>query len=230
MQPYFFPYIGYYQLVHAVDTFVSYDDVNYIKGGWINRNRILINGRPAYITVSLEGASPNRLIRDIAIVNDRTKLLRTIEQVYRKAPFFSEAMVPIADVLTRPVRHIGELAMNSVVAVMDHLGFQRDYRVSGDDFRDTKGMPRADRLITITKACGSSHYINAIGGRELYDKGYFRDHGVKLDLLEPVLTEYRQFEAPFIPGLSIIDVLMFNSQDMTRSMIDAQRPPLSIPA
>jgi len=213
MQPYFFPYIGYYQLVHAVDTFVFYDDVNYINRGWINRNRILINGQPSYLTVSLQGASQNRQIRDIALADNRPQLLRSIEHTYQKAPFYAEAMVPIREVLTRPVEHIGELAMHSVTAVFEYLGVVREFLVSSERFAETKGLPRAERLIAITKACGSQHYINAAGGAELYAKDHFLQHDVQLQFLRPILLPYTQFGGEFVPGLSMIDVLMFNSRE-----------------
>ena len=219
MQPYFFPYIGYFQLVYAADTFVFYDDVTYIKGGWINRNRLLINRKPSYITVSLRGASQNRLIRDIELVDNRAQLLRTIELAYRKAPFFEETMEPVAQVLTCPVKHIGELAMHSITAITDHLGLSRDYRVSGNDFDHTKTLHRADRLIAITQECGSAHYVNAIGGRELYDKAYFGERGVTLDFLKPVIHEYKQFGGTFQPALSIVDVLMFNPVEVVARML-----------
>ncbi len=222
MQPYFFPYIGYYQLVYATDTFVFYDDVAYIKGGWINRNRILINGQPIYVTVPLQGSSQNRLINHIHLVDNRTKLLRTIDLAYRKAPFFAETMVPVTEVLARPVTQIGELAMASVTAIMDHLGIQRAYRVSSNDFPHTKALSRADRLIAIAQECGAAHYVNAIGGRELYDKAYFEKKGLTLVFLKPVIDEYRQFGGPFQPGLSIIDVLMFNGRKQASTMLSGK--------
>lgn len=213
MQPYFFPYIGYYQLAHAVDTFVFYDDVNYINRGWINRNRILINGQPTYITVPLKEASQNKLICDIAIDDKREKILRSIEMTYRKAPYFAEAIVPITAVLTRPVAGIAELAMHSVTAVFEYLGVSREFMVSSEHFPETKGLSRAERLIAITKRCGSKHYINAAGGMELYDKEDFRQHDVRLQFLRPELAPYHQFGGEFVPGLSMIDVLMFNSRE-----------------
>jgi len=219
MQPYFFPYIGYYQLVYAVDTFVFYDDVAYIKGGWINRNRILINGKPSYLTVPLQGASQNRMIHDISLVDNRALLLRALELAYRKAPFFAETMMPIEEVLTCTTTRISEIAMKSVAVIMDHVGEPRAYRVSHDDFPHTKTLSRADRLIAITKECGSARYVNAIGGRELYDGAYFAEKGVELAFLEPVVEEYRQFGEPFQSGLSIIDVLMFNGRKKVRKML-----------
>ena len=220
MQPYFFPYIGYYQLVHAVDMFVFYDDVNYIKRGWINRNRIIINGQPAYLTVSLQRASQNRRIRDIGLLDNRPQLLRSIELAYRKAPFFAETMGMIEEVLTRPVQHIGELAMHSVTAVMDYLGLSCYYAISSSEFAHTKPLDRADRLIAITKECGAAHYVNLIGGCELYDQAYFRKQGVTLEFLEPVIKEYDQFGGEFQPALSIVDLLMFNAPAVVLGMLN----------
>ncbi len=219
MQPYFFPYIGYYQLVRAVDIFVFYDDVAYIKGGWINRNRILVNGQPTFITVPLRGASQNRLICDIPLAGDCTKLVRTIELAYRRAPFFSETMVPIKKILTSPVAHIGELAIASITAIMDHLGIGRTYRLSSKDFPHTRVLRGPDRLIAITKECGAAHYVNAIGGRGLYDKMCFQEKGLTLTFLEPLVDEYTQFRQPFQSGLSIIDALMFNGRDKVGAML-----------
>jgi hypothetical protein len=219
MQPYFFPYIGYYQLVHAVDTFVFYDDVNFINRGWINRNRILINGQPSYITVALSGASQNKAICEIPVLDDGRKILRSIEMAYRKAPYFQDAFDPIAQVLTGSVDNIGELAARSVTVVMDHLGIRRDFLRSSESFPETRGMERADRLIAITKACGGVHYVNAPGGETLYDKEEFRARGVELHFLQPVLPTYPQFGNTFQPGLSIVDVLMFNPVETVRTML-----------
>lgn len=219
MQPYLFPYIGYFQLIHAADTFVFYDDVNYIKQGWINRNRILINGKPSYLTASLQGASPNRLICDIALKDNRPLLIKSVEMAYRKAPFFADTIELVENVMTHPVQNISEWAMHSVTAVTDHLGVFRDYRISSREFAHTRSLPRADRLIAITKECGAAHYINAIGGRELYRKEYFSEQGVSLTFLKSRLQEYRQFGGDFQPGLSIIDVLMFNAREEVREML-----------
>lgn len=219
MQPYFFPYIGYYQLVHAVDHFVFYDDVSYINRGWVNRNRILINGEPRYITVWLRGASQNKAIRDIRLLDNRRKILRSIELAYRKAPYFKQAMPPIASVLTEPVENIGALASRSVMAVMEHLGVHRTYSSSGDAFAETRALARADRLIAITKACGAHRSINAPGGKDLYGKEYFRSQGIELSFLHPSVVTYAQFGATFHPGLSMIDVLMFNPAERVVQML-----------
>ena len=219
MQPYFFPYIGYYQLVCASDIFVFYDDVHYIKRGWINRNRILVNGAPSYITVSLQGASQNKHIRDIGLLDNRRKLLRSIELAYGKAPYFRQAMKPVREVLEAPAQNIAQLAMHSVTAVMNYLGIHREYRVSGDDFAETRALDRADRLIAITMACGARRYINAPGGRELYKESYFREKGIELTFLEPRIQPYAQSNKTFVAGLSIIDVIMFNNPTRTVELI-----------
>lgn len=220
MQPYFFPYLGYYQVVFKAEKFVFYDDVSFIKGGWINRNRILINGEPRYLTVSLQGASPNKRICDIALIDNRRKLLRSIECAYSRAPYFSTVIEVVASVLSDSGSRISDLAARSITAVMDYLELPREFCFSSQVFFDTQGLGRAERLIVITKRCRGGHYINAQGGVELYDKEYFREQGVHLHFLRPALPEYPQFGSDFVPGLSMIDVLMFNSPQRVCDMLE----------
>ncbi len=212
MQPYFFPYIGYYQLVAASDIIVFYDDVNFIKNGWINRNRILINGHPSYITLSLNGASSNKLINEINIIDKREKILRSIQITYEKSPYFNEAIKPITDTLLSSGQKISTIAAQSIKTILEYLGIKRKYLFSSRHFKETKGLKRAERLIAITKACDSRHYINAPGGRELYSKSYFKQKGIELSFLEPIIEPYPQNSDEFIPGLSIIDVIMNNDR------------------
>ena len=111
MQPYFFPYIGYWQLLNAVDEYVIFDDVNYINRGWINRNRILVNGEPQYINLQLTGASQNKLINEIEVACDPSfakKRLRTLEQSYGKAPFYQDTMALVTDILDDPEKNLAK--------------------------------------------------------------------------------------------------------------------------
>ena len=214
MQPYVFPYIGYFQLIHAVDAFVFYDDVNYIKGGWINRNRILMNGKDFFLTVPCQKASPNRQIKEILFDRNRPEfqnLQKNIHQAYRKAPYF-ETIYPIIEaVLNSPVDTISELAIQSVLQVSGYLKLDTKFKVSSSDFAETKGMNRTDRLIEICRREGANHYINALGGKELYDKAYFKNAGIELSFIQTDPNiRYQQGKNDFVPWLSIIDVLMFN--------------------
>ena len=220
MQPYIFPYIGYFQLIYAADVFVFYDDVNFINRGWINRNRILLNGREQLITIPLQDASQNKLIKDIAVLPDTRnmqKLLGTITAAYAKAPYYKAVYLLIETTLltamdTTSETSIATLAINSILNICNYLGLQRNFKTSSENY-DNRGLKKADRLIDICHREGINHYINASGGKEIYTKEYYAEEGVKLDFLNPELYEYPQFKKPFVPWLSIIDVLMFNSRE-----------------
>lgn len=223
MQPYFFPYIGYFQMINAVDVFVFYDDVNFIKGGWINRNRMLMNGSDKLFTVPLKDASSFKLIKEVEINNEvpaYSKILTTIAQSYKKAPFFSEVFPIIESVLRSPSSTSGDLAILSIKAVNEYLGITSVLKRSSVDFADTKGLDRAERLIAICKKTGAEQYINAVGGQELYTKEYFASNGIELKFIKSEPIDYKQFDNEFVPWLSIIDVLMFNSKDEVQKMLN----------
>jgi hypothetical protein len=222
MQPYVFPYLGYYQLLRACDRFAVLDDVAFINRGWINRNRILLGGQPHRFTVPLVKASQNRLICDIAVAAGdwRTKLLRTIATAYRRAPYWAETSALVERVLEAAGGSIGDLAFASLEAVCDHLGlattFVRSTRVYEN--RELRGQ---ERIVDICRREGAEVYANLPGGRALYDAARFREAGIALRFLESRAPAYRQFGAPFQADLSIVDVLMFNGPEGTRRLLDA---------
>ncbi len=214
MQPYFFPYIGYFQLIHAVDKFVFYDDVNYIKGGWINRNNILVNNEKKFFTLSLVGASSFRLINEIKVDNRFiNKLLKTIKQAYTKAPYF-DSVYPVIEKVFLSINEdslISEVSALSVVNVSKYLGIKTVFEFSSMTYSGSRGMDKAGRLIQICKDNNANEYINLSGGKKLYTKEYFIDKKINLQFIESKDIVYKQFKNEFIPWLSIIDVLMFNS-------------------
>lgn len=214
MQPYIFPYIGYFQMIKAVDVFVFYDDVNYIKGGWINRNKININSNSTYFTIPLKNSSSFKKINEIEIFKeskDYNKIIKSIEQAYKKAPYYEEIMPIIRDVLNSDYQTISELTIESIQVISNYLQIDTVFKVSSLDFSYTINLERSERLIEIVKKCDGNQYINAIGGKDLYSKAYFKNHGIELNFIEPQRIEYQQFGNEFIPWLSIIDILMFNS-------------------
>jgi hypothetical protein len=221
MQPYFFPYIGYFQLVNAVDKFVFYDDVNFITRGWINRNRILCHGKDMLITVPLKNASQNKLINEIKIVEDerwKQKLLKTLEMNYKKAPYFSEVYAIFQNVIKCDTTFISEMCINSVMAVSHYLGLSTIFEKSSEKYPDTRGLKREQRLIEICQKNNAKNYINPSGGKELYKKEDFLRQNLYLFFIENTLPTYRQFNHDFVPGLSIIDVMMFNSPEEIKKM------------
>lgn len=226
MQPYLFPYVGYYQLIAASDHFVIYDDVNYIKQGWINRNNILSAGKPMMFSAPLEDQSSFRLICETMLgrknyVAWKTKFLRTLQMNYSKAPFFNPAFALVEQVLNSNAESISQLAHNSLQSVCSYAGIPFDHSVSSQRFSDTKHLSGADRVKAICKKTGAGTYINSPGGMELYDKEDFKKDGIELFFLRSQLVPYQQFRHDFVPYLSIIDLMMFNSPQQLSEIIDA---------
>lgn len=213
MQPYVFPYLGYFHLIEASNLFIFYDDVNYITRGWVNRNRILLNGKDFLFTIPISRTSQNKLINETTLAIDdawRDKFNRTIMQAYRKAPYFSQVAPLITSVFSENYCSVSDLAINSIAKTYSYLGIPFNYTKSSVCSPETKGMDKADRLIEIAKRQGYKRYVNAPGGMNLYNKEYFEANGVELSFVNSEPIQYKQYSNTFVPWLSIIDVLMFN--------------------
>jgi hypothetical protein len=226
MQPYVFPYIGYFHLIEATDKIVFYDDVNYIKRGWINRNNILINGSEFLFTIPVEKASQNKLINEIIPIVDNVFMAKfgaQLESAYKRAPFYKPIKELNLRVLERKYENIADMAINSFIEVYHYLGKEINWTKSSICSPGSKGIDRADRLIQITKELGYESYVNAYNGQELYDKEYFKNRGIQLSFVQPNKIEYNQFGNAFVPNLSIIDVLMFNDKGAVREMLNEYR-------
>ena len=221
MQPYIFPYLGYFQLISAVDKFVVYDDVTFIKQGWVNRNYILLNGAKYLFTFPVKSISSNVLISETIVsktpFNWQYKLLQTINQAYKKAPFF-EDVFPIVEliILESTDKSITHIATESIEAVMKYLSIQTDVQVSSSIYENDH-LKRVDRVIDICTKENAITYVNAIGGQELYKQEAFSKPAMNLCFLKSILPTYQQFDNEFINGLSIIDVMMFNSAEKIRN-------------
>ena len=215
MQPYLFPYIGYFQLLRAADRFVVYDDVAFIKQGWINRNRLLINGRPSYFTIPVKHASSFTLIKDTMVDAEGQherwiqKTLKMFDNAYRRAPQFARVFPLVEAVFMKPTGRVAELAVASLKAVAEFLDIRPEWVDSSTKYGNAD-LKADERVMAICRAEGATEYINATGGRELYGREHFEARGLRLQFLEPRPIQYRQFGEPFVPSLSIIDVLMFN--------------------
>jgi hypothetical protein len=219
MQPYLFPYLGYFQLMRAVDTFVIYDDVNYIKGGWINRNYILTKGGRQRITLPLQHASPNLQINQIMVGSGQHKLAETIRHHYGRAPEFGKVFPLLEDILQQPEKNLARLLEYQLNRICAYLDIQpRCCLSSGLDKDNTLRGQR--KVLTICQELGASHYINMPGGRALYDKEAFASCGIELSFIQPKTVAYRQFGNAFEPNLSIIDVLMFNDQARCAQLLE----------
>jgi hypothetical protein len=215
MQPYFFPYIGYLQLVHAVDTFVFYDDVNFIKKGWIHRNQLAINGQASLFSIPLKDMSQNKKINEIYVdssfVNWREKFLKTLEQNYKKAPFFAETLALVERVLFRENQpKMSELAFWSIEEIAKYVGITTKLIPSSAVYQNEE-LKAQERIIAICEAEKATTYLNPIGGKELYNVQDFKEKGMELYFLRPMPLVYSQGKFEFIPWLSTIDVLMHHS-------------------
>jgi hypothetical protein len=224
MQPYIFPYIGYFQMVNAVDKFVLYDDVNFIKKGWVNRNRILVNESDFMFTIPLMKMSQNNLISESYIRKDtytewKNKFLQTVELSYKKAPYFENVFDLLKTFFKTDYVLISEMALSSVQSVSNYLDLTTEFIVSSETYQN-KGLVKQERLIAICKQENANHYVNAIGGQELYKKEDFLEAGIKLDFIKSLPVEYRQYNNEFVPWLSIIDVLMFNNKEEVQAMLN----------
>ena len=223
MQPYFMPYIGYWQLMNLVDRYVIYDDVNFIKGGWINRNRILVNGAPKYFNVPMLGSSSNILINEVRVDHNEAvirKSLRSIEGAYRKAPYFDIVNPMLKEILWCGEDNIAKYIEHSFRVICKYLDNKTELVVSSDLDKDNT-LKGQDKVLAICRLLGATEYYNAIGGQELYSYEVFREHGLQLNFVETKDIVYQQFDNEFQPNLSMIDVMMFNPRDRIKEYLEA---------
>jgi hypothetical protein len=211
MQPYFLPYIGYFQLIGAVDAFVVYDNVKYTKKGWINRNRFLLDGHGEVFTLPLKKGSDALDIRErhLAADFDRPKLLNRLAGAYRRAPCADTTLPVLRRILEHDDDNLFDFIHASLREVCGWLGIVTPLIVSST-LQIDHGLTAQDRVLAICRHLGADTYINAIGGRQLYSQEAFAALGIDLHFLQSRPTEYPQFGSPFVPCLSILDVMMFN--------------------
>ena len=220
MQPYFLPYIGYWQLLGAVDRFVVYDNIQYTKQTWINRNRFLRHGTDAFFTLPLKKGSDFADVVDRSLADDfdATALLNALADAYRRAPFFAQTFPLLERIAVATPRNMFEYLHHSITAVAGHLGIRTPVVVSSTIAID-HGLKGEQKVLAICEALGATRYVNSIGGRDLYSAASFADRGIELRFLRARPLEYRQFGQPFVPALSIVDVLMFNPPDAVRHLL-----------
>lgn len=224
MQPYLFPYIGYWQLIGAVDEFVILDDVNYIKRGFINRNSILINGVPYRFAIPISHASQNRLIMDTKLNfswDDKKNFLKKIELAYKKAPEYENVMPMLQDIIQNPENDLTQYIYYQLKKICEYMKIETKFKFSSkiEKNNDLKGQ---DRIIEICKKENADIYINPCGGRKLYDRGKFYDNGIELFFIEMQenVIAYDQRTDTFIRNLSIIDGLMNAPYDIIRQLLE----------
>lgn len=219
MQPYFFPYLGYWQLIASVDQFIVYDDVNYINRGWINRNHFLINGEKKLFTILLEKASQNKLINEIWIKDDFSKFIKMLHLNYSKAPFFKDVIAMVESICSFQNKNLALFLYNSIVQVVNYLGMETDLLLSSSLQKDNARRGQ-EKILHICELLDADMYINAIGGKELYDADVFGKHHLELRFLQTGEYSYKQTGNDFVSQLSILDVLMFNSKEKVGMLLN----------
>jgi len=225
MQPYLFPYIGYFQLIAHCDVFVLHDDVQYIAGGWINRNRILVNGAPAWVTLPVRSAPHtlpiNQRRYDMAS-GQSARIVRRVEAAYRRAPFVSDTLPLVARVMAGQDPNVADFNARAIDEIKVHLGIRTPI-LRSSHMRGLDGLGGGRRVIAICKALEAKTYVNPIGGSSLYTPALFAEAGIDLRFLEVIPRSYGQFSPRFEPSLSIIDVMMHNDDAAMKEHLSAYR-------
>jgi hypothetical protein len=221
MQPYYFPYLGYFQLIAACDVFVLYDDVQYSKGGWANRNRILVDGRVAWLTLPVNAAPLGSSYRQktyLLSARQRAVHLACIESAYRKAPQFDRTFPEIAVIMAFEDERVAVFNANLIQHLVRFLGIARPLPLASTIPNEPPARGQ-ERIIAICRRLGAERYLNAIGGTALYQETAFAASGMDLRFLKPVAKPYPQSAPGFTPFLSIIDVLMNNPLQDVQAML-----------
>lgn len=220
-QPKFFPYIGYWQLINAVDTFVIFDDVNFVKKAFINHNYILINEEPKKFTLELVGASQNKLINEIRVGENSNKILKTIELNYKKKPYFKEVFPILEDILNQKEKNLAKFIGYSLKKISMYFDINKNFIYSSDINKNNK-LKGQLKIIDICHKLNSKQYINAIGGQALYDKKLFNTKGIIFNFLKTDLDVYKN-QKNFMPHLSIIDIMMYYSKNEICEMLNCYK-------
>ena len=222
MQPYFLPYVGYFQLIDSVDLFILYDNIKYTKNGWINRNRFLLNGKDVMFSLPLKRAGDHLEIRERELADDFIcdKLLNKLRGAYGQAPYFSQAFPVIEQIVREKESNLFNFLQKSIVRVCSRLGIVTRIRISSDVAID-HSLKGQDKVLALCKAVGTDVYINAIGGIDLYSRQDFQVHGIELKFIRSRPFVYPQLGNEFVPWLSIVDALMFNPLDRVQDCIQS---------
>lgn len=224
MQPYFFPYLGYYQLIQSVDEFVIFDQAQFTRRSWITRNRILnAHKETVYIHVPTCKAPRETRIKDIRINHDINWQEKIVQQLlyYKEAPNFWGVMNFINDILSIPFNNISQLNTFLIRETCNLFNIETNMIVLSEEFPEIIAANEADEWgIKVTNALHATTYINAIGGKSFYNQQKYVDHNLDIQFINPQLEPYKQFNSQFVPGLSIIDVMMFNDIDTIKKMIN----------
>ncbi len=218
-QPYFLPYISYWQLINAADVFYIGDNYAYIKRGWINRNRILFRGAPELFGIEVLHASSFSLISELTIAKiDKRKKMNKLYEAYHKAPYYDIGVKLVEEIFDCQEENLSEFLISSIKTICRYLEIKtpihRTSELEGND-----AFKREGRIYDMCHRLGADMYVNPIGGKALYDVEEFAGQGINLRFINTGDITYRQFGDMFVEKLSILDVIMFNSKDEIREML-----------
>lgn len=222
MQPYFLPYVGYWQLIEIVDVFVIFDDVNFINRGFIDSNTILLGGRRHKIKLELRGASQNKLINEIAIGKNLAKLRKTIEHAYKKARFFDQFFPLLSECLEQEQQNLAVFLEFTIRKISNYLKISTEIVRSSDYSLNAKGK---EKIIPLVKSLNGKAYVNPVGGRSLYSEEEFEKERIRLIYFEPKIRTYPQLSPSFEPCLSAVDFLMNVSPGSAKKLIRSDETP-----
>lgn len=218
-QPYFIPYLAYWQLIDAADCFLIGDDYAFIKQGWITRNRILLNGAPFVYRLEVKGKSSFRNINEIELLPIKVvPMLKTIEMAYKRAPFFQNGFTLIESILGFSELNLAAFLTNSILLVCDYLGINTQIGFTSS-IPGNSSFQLEKRIFDFCTKLGADTYINAIGGKSLYSFQDFSEHEIQLRFLDSFHPTYKQFGNSFVGQLSILDAIMFNSREELHTML-----------
>jgi len=224
MQPYFFPYVGYYQLINAVDIFVLLDDVNFIKRGWINRNNILLNNEAHLFSIPLEKPSQNKLICETKLnfsIQDKEHFIKTFELAYKKAPFFKDFFPIFTEIILYENNDLTDFLCNSFIKTFRYLEIKKKI-IRSSEIQKNNTLKAEERIIEICKKLDTVEYINLSGGKSLYSRENFAKENMELRFIETHFDNihYKQFNNGFVPNLSFFDIIMFNQKNEVKKILD----------
>ena len=219
-QPYYLPYIGYWQLIRTADIFLIGDDYQYKTRSWISRNRILLQGKPAWFGIEIGKASSSRLCTELHMAPVNWKKKQDIlYNAYHKAPYYREGIRLMEEIRDCDKTILSEFLLHSIRTVCRYLQISTPIARTSD-LEGNRAYRREERIYDMCHRLGADTYINPIGGMEIYDFAGFREQGIALKFLRADEIVYKQFDDQFVPNLSILDLVMFNSREEVITMLD----------
>jgi len=224
MQPYFLPYIGYWQLLNVVDKFVILDDVTFIKKGYINRNSILNKNEIINIRLNIKKISQNKLIRDHYLFNDekwKIKLLSTIEHSYHKSVYYNEVYTLIKEILNYDLTNLSDFLYNQIIKISNYLNITTDIIKTSSAY-NLSHLKGKYKIMKICEMESANIYINAIGGQSIYNYDEFKNNNIELKFIKTLTNKikYKQFNYDFHKNLSILDIMMHNDIEEIKKMLN----------